>query len=584
MFVRNDDLYDTLKKKVTEHEGFAAMTFRQMFDAISDDHNVRWNDIRVFETANNPDWNNIKANWKYKITQALVTPGRFVIGGDRTSATARGAKQCALLEYTRELALQRPLEDDDHAVSDDVVDAVAVRFRGTTTDATMQLRRNVRRVTRRVRVRQRNPGAAANDSDDDEEVLLEEHIQEVIVRPATSIHPVVATPPSLMTYIDPHALGGLPLEVLDRLVKLRHIDTELVLESKRIEAALETQRIDAALETQRINAPAELVRAQTEQLKATAQQPRAAVKGKRARTADDTAAAELDRVVAATWRNMRSLPAAVLLVVPLGVTVPPTRELCAAVLAWARSSAAARVKHRARFAPRIVPELEVVYIDINEDHAALARRFWADRAAAAFTTITSTEVAATGCDSVAPPPSSQPAAIGASLSDGAPSSPATAAAAVPPPRMLYDRAVVLRDIATMQGCGALPAHIASALVADAGLPYFAADPPDAPWKANRCEMRALRSLYGLDSPRLSDADNGAIVTIAKRLPGWDTTWMERRCSGKGRSLPMRYAAGAAMGHLKRAAELLAALRADGLFATPAEASDAVAAMVERLMR
>ena len=70
------------------------------------------------------------------------------------------------------------------------------------------------------------------------------------------------------------------------------------------------------------------------------------------------------------------------------------------MLAWAKSSAAA-VMHRVRFASRIVPELEVVYI--GEDHnAALARRLWADLVAAASITITSTEaateVAATGCD------------------------------------------------------------------------------------------------------------------------------------------------------------------------------------------
>ena len=61
-----------------------------------------------------------------------------------------------------------------------------------------------------------------------------------------------------------------------------------------------------------------------------------------------------------------------------------------------------------------------------------------------------------------------------------------------------------------------------------------------------------RSLYGLDgAARLSDADNGAIVAIAKRLPGWDTVWMERRCSGKGRPLPLHYAAGAAMSSAPR---------------------------------
>ena len=606
---RGGPKYEHLRALIKHYED-TGCNWKELIASISKDQSVDWNHIRINESQFK-EWDQMKIGYKEKLIQKLCTCGRFRHGGDRRSAAVRGAKQCALIEYTRELALQRPLEDDDHAVSDEVVDVVAARFRGTTAAATVRLRSIVRCVTRRVRIRQRNPGAGvANDTDDEEEtVLSEENIEEVTMWPATG---TCAAPSSLSTYIDPHALGGLSLEVIDRLVELRRIEApvelkrqdaevrcvEAAVETKRMEVDLETKRIEAELETKRINAPADLVRAQTEQLRVTTTAQRAAEAGKRTRTTDNNAAAELDRIVAATWCNMWSLPAVAQLTVPLGMDVPPTRELCAAVQAWAKSTAAA-VKHRVRIAPRIVPGLSVVYIKADDESAAaaIARRFWADRAAVVVaaagcdvvsspvpTTVATVNTAAAGCE--APPPIVPPPSTDASMGDGAETVVSTPLpAAAPPLRMLYDRAVVLGDIAIMQGCGALPAPIASALAADAGLPYFAADPPDAPWKANRCEMRALRSLYGLDGAcRLSDADNGAIVTIAKRLPGWDKTWMERRCSSSGRQLPMRYAAGAAMSHLKRAAELVAALRADGLFATPAEASDAVTAMVERLMR
>ena len=124
------------------------------------DLSIDWNEIRCNEMKSD-DWNKIAQHWKDRVVQKISTSGHFKVGGDRISVTARGVKQLAVVEYAQQLALQRSLEDDDHAVSDDVVDAVSTRFRGTTDDATMRMRRIVRRVTRRVRVRQRNPGAAA---------------------------------------------------------------------------------------------------------------------------------------------------------------------------------------------------------------------------------------------------------------------------------------------------------------------------------------------------------------------------------------------------------------------------------------
>lgn len=132
MFNREDKIYDILKKKVGELEANGVTTFKTIVNIISNDNDVDWHAIRMHEIDNNAEWDSIKASWKYKIIQALVTPGKYTHGGDRTSAAARGAKQRVLLEYTRALALQRPLDEDDEVVADEVVDAVGARYRGTT--------------------------------------------------------------------------------------------------------------------------------------------------------------------------------------------------------------------------------------------------------------------------------------------------------------------------------------------------------------------------------------------------------------------------------------------------------------------
>lgn len=551
---RNYPDYEQLRSRIRHFES-TGCSRKELISAVSQDSTVNWEAIREKESLSD-NWDQVKNVYKQKVIQELITPGYFKHGGDRTSAAARGAKQLAVVAYARDLALQRPLEEDDAVVADEVVDVVGQRYRGATMDATMQLRRVVRRVTRRVRTRRRNPGGVgANDDDDDDELVSEELIEEVVVRPATE-------PAAFASAFDPRVLGNMAPNVVCRVLDVveKDIDTRLAI-----------KRIDEKLEYKRINV--DMVKAQTELLKVKQQ---AASARKRARDNHGAAEAEVDveRLVAAAWRNRRSLPGAVVAAVPPNAPAPlvsSTHALCGAVLAWVGR---AGVKHTVRIETRVTPNIDIAYVNTTVDVAVLVARFWAEH--------------------TSPPPAAdgerQPVVDNPVIQSPPPTVEHTATAAgrsavddAVCPRLLYDRAAVLAAIEFLVRQRAMRPRLAETLSGDAALPRFAREPPDAPWKLHRCAFRALRVLYGLD--QISDNDGGAIVNIAQSLPGWSADWVERRTTENGKPLPLLFTGGAAMDHLKRAAEIVAAMRAaEGLFASREAASDAIQSVVLRLRR
>ena len=531
-FRRDDLLYATLKKKIAEHEAISC-TFRELVDIIGNDQSVQWGDIRAHEIENNEKWSAIKPNWKYAILRSLATPGRFLHGGDRRSAATHGAKQTAMIEYSQELALARPLDEDDQQVADGVVDAVEQRYRGVTADAAVIMRRVVRNVTRRVRVRRRHPDTDGSDDDDDTIEITEEQLEEVVVRPTT-----ISLPPSTDHALDPRAFSGLAPEVVRELAALegkrlelaatvatRHLETQVLLADRQ----LEMRRQDVCL-----------VHAQTRQMAAVRinQTGQKRTRDRGAAEADN----ELERLIAEPWRNMQSLTAAVVATTPSSVEaasrVTETRTLCAHVLTWVERMA---IDHRRRLLPR-EPDLIVVYVNIMTDKKELARRFWADRLVIGPT-------AATPSCTVAP----------SSTADAVLSQKPTVAP-------LYCREDVLSDIRFLMSKGIFNNNLGTALCVDAALPRFVPPIPAAcdqqGWRQKMLELRAIRTLLGIgDTDDLTPRDHGLLSGLAQRLPGWETHWVKRPVSTtSGKALPLLYAAGSAAGHILRAAELIVAVR------------------------
>lgn len=376
-------------------------------------------------------------------------------------------------------------------MADEVADAVVERYRGTTAAVTTQLRRVVRRVTRQVRRRRRDPADGGSDDDDNESVVVsEEQIEDVV-----ACHSAPREPAAPRSGIDPRVFGGLPSEVVREIVvslkelESQRIAADVAIETKRVEA--EAQRF--AIEPKRLMAEASLEKARTEHLRVQQRQQQAAAP-KRARDDADDAEAELERLVAAPWNNLPSLPAAAAAAAPeVVVAVPPTRELCGAVLAWVQGNTT--VRYRVRLLPRF-PGLEVVYA---KDAAALTQRFWADHTGGART-----------C-APPPPPPPPPESTLTETVEGA----ARVVSVAP----LYSRDTVRRDIAALRSVNVLWSGIIDRM-ADcdmAALPRFAAPVPDGKWSRadNWQEIGGLVTLFGITA--LPPRSNGLLSCVAQRL-------------------------------------------------------------------
>lgn len=117
-------------------------------ERVSSDPDIDWNTLREHEKRHNPEWESVARNWKFFLVRALVTPGRYLYGGNRSVLRAKGAKQQEVLNFVQTSALAVPLNEDDEAVAEGCVTQVSQRWQTNNREI---LCRVVRQTTLRLR-------------------------------------------------------------------------------------------------------------------------------------------------------------------------------------------------------------------------------------------------------------------------------------------------------------------------------------------------------------------------------------------------------------------------------------------------
>ena len=253
---RSSPAYVYLRGKVLEAEGVPTMKLHALVHMLSTAPDIDWEAIRRYEKMFVKSWAAISANWKQKVIQALSTPGRFTSGGDQTSATVRGAKQLAIVQYVRSRALAAPAMEDDDVVADRCVDDVTKQWRTSNMDTLWAVVRVVTKQERRRAFRGDEDGGTGDNS-----ALFESFEKETIVE--TTTHEVATGDRNFFTGLQ--RFTGMDTNARDRMLELQRQEVARMRSDPEYVRA-ESVRLQA--ETARAERNAEFVKAETMRLQA----------------------------------------------------------------------------------------------------------------------------------------------------------------------------------------------------------------------------------------------------------------------------------------------------------------------------